>query len=287
MAKIAFLGAGAMGLHVIRNFLKAGHETTVYNRSRKNLSILKDAGAIISATPKEAVQDAEYIFAMVRDDQASQAVWFGENGAAYGLTAATVAIEMSTLSAGWVDVLASDIVKTGAGFLVAPVLGTRPQAEAARLIYLAGGDAGVLEKVRPVLESTSSAVHYVGTYRQAAAMKLAVNALYGVQVAIWAEMLALLATQGIDNYKAVEILNTLPTTSPALQVAGSLIAAQKYMPMFPIQLVEKDFGYAVDMAQAGGIDAKTLKVVRDVYAEAMRRGFGDDNIVGVAQIHSR
>jgi 3-hydroxyisobutyrate dehydrogenase-like beta-hydroxyacid dehydrogenase len=115
-------------------------------------------------------------------------------------------------------------------------------------------------------------------------MKLAANALYGVQVAIWAEMLTLLDRQGVGAAQAVEVLNTLPITSPALQGAGRLMAAGQYAPMFPIELVAKDFGYALATAQALGAATPTLATVHALYADAAARGYGNDNIVGIKRL---
>jgi len=118
------------------------------------------------------------------------------------------------------------------------------------LIYLAGGDQAILEKIKPLLAATSRAIHRMGAVGSAAVMKLAVNAQYGVQVAILAEMLTLLERLEIAPESAVEILNTLPTTSPAMQMAGKLMATKKYDPMFPIELVEKDFSNGLSLARS-------------------------------------
>jgi 3-hydroxyisobutyrate dehydrogenase len=115
-------------------------------------------------------------------------------------------------------------------------------------------------------------------------MKLAVNAQYSAQVAIWAETLVVLAGAGIETAQAVEVLNTLPTTSPALQIGGALMAAAQYMPLFPIDLVQKDLGYARTLAQELGIPTPTLDAVYGLYADANARGYGNDNIVGVKQV---
>ncbi len=64
------------------------------------------------------------------------------------------------------------------------------------------------------------------------------------------------------------------------------MAAKKYLPMFPIELVEKDFGYAEDLAGSSGIEAPIIKAVRAVYARTKEQGYGDDHIVGVAQLFS-
>lgn len=285
MTKITVLGLGAMGSRMARNFLKAGYTVTLYNRSPERAVALRAEGAVLAPTPRAAAEGADVIISMVRDDEASRAIWLSaDTGAIHGLGTGTVAIESSTLTPGWVSELAGKLRATGAAFVEAPVLGTRPQAEAAQLIYLVGGAAADLARVEEVLKATSSVIHHVGGIGSGAAMKLAVNTLYGVQVAIWAEMLALLDTQGITPARAVEVLNTLPTTSPALQGAGKLMAAQNYAPLFPIELVEKDFGYALATARTLGVATPTLATVHAIYADAKARGYGSDNIVGVKQV---
>jgi len=283
--KIAVLGLGAMGSRMALRWLNAGHEVIVWNRTPDKTEALRAENAEVAATPKEAAHKADVVVAMLRDNDASQQVWLDERvGAIHGLNGGVIAIESSTLFPEWIIELSGRISETGASFVEAPVLGTRPQAEAGQLIYLAGGDPSVLEKIRPLLAATSRAIHHMGAVGSAAAMKLAVNAQYGVQVAIWAEMLALLERLEIVPETAVEILNTLPTTSPAMQMAGKLMAAKKYDPMFPIELVEKDLSYGLKLAEKVKLKIPVLDVVRSVYAQAKAHGYGDDNIVGVAQL---
>ncbi|MEX1329992.1 MAG: NAD(P)-dependent oxidoreductase [Desulfobacterales bacterium] len=283
--KIAVLGIGAMGSRMAIRWLNAGYQVTVWNRTPDKTNALIAENAEVAATPRDAALGAEVVVSMVRDNDASQQVWLTEGtGAIYGLNSGAIAIESSTLSPDWIVELSGRISEIGVSFIEAPVLGSRPQAEGGQLIYLAGGDPSVLEKIKPLLAATSGAIHHVGAVGSAAAMKLAVNAIYGVQVAIWAEMLALLKRLEITPENAVEILNTLPTTSPAMQMAGKLMAAKKYEPMFPIELVEKDLGYGLKLAENAKLKIPVLDVVRSVYGQAKANGYGDDNIVGVAQL---
>ena len=286
--KIAVLGLGAMGSRMALRWLKAGYEVIVWNRTPQKSETLKNENAKVAASPREAAHRADVVVSMVRDNDASHQVWLTEGtGAIHGLNAGAIAIESSTLTPDWILRLSGKISETGASFIEAPVLGTRPQAEAGQLIYLAGGDPSVIEKIKPLLAATSGTIHHIGDFGAATVMKLAVNAMYGVQVAIWAEMLALLNRQEIGSETAVEILNTLPTTSPAMQMAGKLMAAKKYDPMFPIELVEKDLSYALKLAEDLKIRTPTLETVKSVYARAKAQGYGGDNIVGLAQLFEK
>lgn len=286
MNKITILGVGAMGSRIAQNFLNAGFDVTIYNRSSERTEALRANGAKVANSPKEAVAEADFVLSVVRDVEASREVWLADaTGAIHGLKKNTVAIESSTVTPFWVKELSKEVARIGAHFLEAPMLGSRPQAEAKQLIYLVGGDETVLEKTQKVLQTNSGSIYHLGEIGTATAMKLAVNAQYGVQVAIWAETLSMLEKNGIAPATAVEILNALPTTSAALQVGGKLMAAENYSAMFPIELVEKDFAYALDLAKSVALDAPTLQAVRAVFAQAIEKGYGNDNIIGLKQLY--
>src|SRR5271156_963909 len=115
--RIAVLGLGAMGSRIATRLLGAGHPVSVYNRSPGPLRALEAAGAVAENTPRAAVEGAEIVIAMVRDNEASRALWCDQhNGALKGLDAGAIAIESSTLTPGWVKELAALVHKTGAGF---------------------------------------------------------------------------------------------------------------------------------------------------------------------------
>ncbi len=107
MQNIALLGLGVMGSGMAANWLDKGFAVTVWNRTRAKADPLVAKGARIAATPREAAKDADIIVAMVTDDAASRSVWLGNDGALAGAKAGAVAIEMSTLTPGWLHELAA------------------------------------------------------------------------------------------------------------------------------------------------------------------------------------
>ncbi|MEO1593030.1 MAG: NAD(P)-dependent oxidoreductase, partial [Cyanobacteria bacterium J06632_22] len=185
MQQIALLGTGAMGARLAQNLMQAGYAVTVYNRTRARAEVLIDQGATYAATPCKAAEGADVVISMVRDDAASRQVWLAaKTGAIQGLKRGAVAISASTLTVDWTRQLSKALGDQNQPFLVLPVVGSRPQAEAKSLIGLLGGDTEVFAQVHPVLSSAGiSNIHAIGTPTQAMAMKLAVNALFGIQVA--------------------------------------------------------------------------------------------------------
>lgn len=285
MTNITILGAGAMGSRMAMNLLDAGYAVTVFNRTQKRALPLQQGGALVSASPIEAVKDADIVISMLRDDEASSAVWLNEKtGALLGLQKNAIAIECSTLSLDWCLQLASQIKSTGADFLDAPVVGSRPQAETHQLIHLVGGDAQVLARARNVLGESAAAIHHIGPVGAGMSMKLAANGIFGVQVAALSEILCMLEQAGISKKSAIDILNELPVTSPALKGIGTLMAAGNHTPLFPIDLVEKDFAYIQKLAKNTPLDPRMITAARKSYQIARNKGFGADNISGVIQI---
>ncbi|MEM7586809.1 MAG: NAD(P)-dependent oxidoreductase [Acidobacteriota bacterium] len=284
---LAILGLGAMGSRMARRLLDAGYPVTVFNRSPERCQALAELGARVAATPREAASGSETVLSMVRDEAASRAVWLHpEDGAIHGLSADSIAIESSTLTRDWTSELAATL-EGRAAFLDAPVVGSRPQAEAGQLIYLVGGEAEALERVRPVFEVLGGAVHHLGDAGSGTALKLAVNALFGIQVAALGELIGLLRRAGIASDQAAGVLSQLPVTSPAAQAAVQAIAARSFAPLFPIELVEKDLRYLLASGEQLSAALPLSEAARATYAQARDAGYGDDNITGIAQLFDR
>lgn len=287
MSQIAVLGTGAMGSRMAVNLLKQGHEVTVWNRGKEKLKPLVALGAIAASTPLAAVQNADFAISMVRDDKASEQVWLTkETGAIHGMKRNAVAIESSTLTVKWVIQLAQQFVDRDLSFLDAPVAGSRPQAEAAQLIYLVGGQATDVETATPIFDALGEATHHAGDIGSGTAVKLAVNTLFGVQAAAMAELIGFMRLCGIVPNKAVEILSATPVCSPVANALAEAMVAEKFSPMFPIDLVEKDLGYLSATAAEHQAAVPVGKSAREVFQRAIAQGYGSQNITGVAQLYA-
>lgn len=287
MANITFIGMGAMGSRMALNLVNAGHNVCVWNRNSDRTLPLVEAGAIAAKSPREASKNADFVVSMLRDDEAFKAAWCdGENGAIRGMKASAIALDCSTLTVEWVRKLNQCCAEKGIRFLDAPVAGSRSQAENAQLIFFVGGDISSFELAKPVLEAMGSVTHYAGSNGAGACLKLAVNALFGTQLATIAELLGLFKAAGLDVSHAVEILSSTPVCSPAAKMAASAMSAGNHAPMFPIDLVEKDFSYAAATAQKNDLSLPVTRSVWSTFQHAKERGFGDDNITGIAKLYS-
>ena len=286
MAKVTVLGMGAMGSRMAISLLKAGHEVTVWNRTPSKAELVEEAGAKVADTPRNAVKQAEFVISMVRDDEASKQVWLDPDGAIATLEPNVVAIESSTLTLAWTKELAQQFQAREIAFLDAPVAGTRPQAEAAQLIYFVGGDGKTFTSAEPILQTMGSAVHHAGSIGSGMTIKLAVNSLFAIQLSALGELIGLMGGCGLDETKAVELLSSTPVCSPAAKMAAGAMVSGKFAPLFPIDLVAKDMSYAIKTARANNATLPLVETTYKVCAEAIARGYGDDNITGLVKLYS-
>ena len=286
MTNVAFLGLGAMGTRMAANLLKAGHQLTVWNRTASAAEALVQKGAKQAATPKEAAQGAEYIIAMVRDDEASRDVWLHEKtGALAGMAHGTVAIESSTLTPHWVRELAKEVTGRDFAFLEAPVSGSRPQAEAGQLVYLLGGDEATADRAEPLLKAMGSTINLTGPVGCGALTKLATNAMLGIQVAAYAEIIGMLRAGGADPARSLKAVASTPVWAPVANYLTGSMLSENFAPQFPVTLIDKDFRYALEVS--GGAERTPLiAAVHTVFQTGIDQGLGDLNMTSVAKLYS-
>lgn len=282
---IAFLGLGAMGARMAAQLAKAGYPVTVWNRDPAKAAPLLAQGATLAATPRAAVQSAAVVISMVTDDVAARSVWLdAHTGAVAALQPNAIAMECSTVTPAWVRQLAESVQSRGAQLLDAPVAGSRPQAEAAQLVFMVGGDSTALEEVRPVLHAMASKVLHVGTVGQGTVLKLAVNALFAAQLQSVAELLGFLTRNGYAVEQAAQWLEEFPIVAPPIAAAAKMMAAGNTTPLFTIDLIEKDLGYLLDTARASGVQLPGADSARAAFQRAQQQGLGSAHVTGLAAV---
>lgn len=287
MSRIAFLGIGAMGGRMARRLIAAGHALQVWNRTPEAAAPLQAAGARLAESPRACAREAEIVFSMLTDDAASRSVWLDEGiGAMAGVSPGALVVECGTVTPAWISAFGAAAQAARALPVDAPVAGSRPQAEAGKLIFFLGGAPAARAALRPTLSSMAGAVHEIGDLGQGARMKLAVNALFAGQVALAAELSAFLAAGGLPAGSATDILAALPVTSPAMAAALSGMASGAFAPQFPIDLMEKDLRYIAETARAQGGVTPVSVAVGERFAAAQAAGHGAENITAIARLYS-
>lgn len=285
MTRIAFLGLGAMGTRMAASLLAGGFDLTAWNRDPAKTREIAEKGAKMGASPRAAAMGADIVIAMLRDDEASARVWLDpQDGALLAMRPGAIAIESSTLSLRATRNLATAARNYGVAFLDAPVVGSRPQAEARQLIHLVGGEAEILSRAQPALKTIGGSIHHAGPTSAGMALKLAINALFAVQVAASAEILAALERQGVSPARASDIIGATPVASPSAKSAMASMIASAYAPLFPVGLAAKDLGYALDAAQDNATSMRIIQAAQAMFNAAVAQGLGEEHLTAVRKL---
>ncbi|HEY3624729.1 MAG TPA: NAD(P)-dependent oxidoreductase [Terracidiphilus sp.] len=282
--RVALLGLGTMGHGMALNLLKAGFPLTVWNRTQEKARPLGQAGATIAETPAQAAKNAGVVLAMLSEDEASRAAWLGPGGALAAMPSESIAVECSTLSPGWIAELHDAVTTRGLRLVEAPVTGSRPQAEAAQLNFLAGADEQTLRAVTPVLRSMSKEIVHLGPVGSGAQMKLINNFLCAVQVTSFAEALEWIERTGLQRDAALDFLKRGAPGSGILSVMSERMTRRTYDVNFLLRLMAKDLRYARAAAAQLGIDLSTSVPAQELFRRAEEQGYGEKDMAAVAEV---
>jgi 3-hydroxyisobutyrate dehydrogenase len=282
--KVAILGLGIMGSGMASRLISENFPLTVYNRNREKCASFASHGAFAAETPREAASRSEIVIGMVANDEASGAIWLGENGALAGVGPGSLLIECSTLSSNWIHELSAKASERGCTFLDAPVTGTKPHAASGELVFLVGGPHEAVLTAQPVFSVLGRETLHLGPTGSGALMKLVNNFICGVQAASLAEGLRLVDAGGLDRTKALSILTSGAPGSGIVKRVADRVSANEYTPNFALRWMAKDLSYAVKEASARKVSLQTAAAASSIFQRAVAEGHGDEDFSAVTKV---
>jgi 3-hydroxyisobutyrate dehydrogenase-like beta-hydroxyacid dehydrogenase len=284
--KISFIGLGSMGLPMAANLLKAGHQLTVYNRTRERAESLAQQGARVAGSPREAAAGVDVLITMLADDAAVEAVMFGNDGAVAGLNRGAIHVSMSTIGHAFSRRLASEHSARGQKYVAAPVFGRPDAAQAAKLSIVVAGPDDAVERCQPLFEALGQAVEVVGEDPPVAnVVKLAGNFVLACAIEALGEAFALVRKHGVDPKRFLEIANGRLIRSPVYENYGNLIAGERYQPPgFKLRHGLKDVRLALAAGEEVTAPLPLASLLRDHYLMAMARDWGDLDWAALAKL---
>jgi 3-hydroxyisobutyrate dehydrogenase-like beta-hydroxyacid dehydrogenase len=282
--RIGFLGLGTVGEPVANNLRKAGHELTVWNRTRSKADHIVSKGGKLAPTPKACAEGKDLVFTCLSDEKALDAVLDGPDGALAGLGQGDVLVDMSTAGVRSARSVAARVQKQGAAFVSCPILGSRTAAEQAQIVLVAGGPGVARERARPALRAVSARIFELDDPAHAALLKLCVNAVGGAMVTAFAEALALGGAGGLPVSRIVEVIQASSFHSPLFLIKGELVEKKDFAPRFAIGLAEKDQRLAQEAAAQLRLKLPVNEAVRRLFSDAVESGKGDRDTAAVAEL---
>jgi len=278
--RVGFIGLGNMGEPLAGFVLKAGFPLVVHDIRREAAATLLERGAVWAESPRDLTTQCDVICTCVPGPPEMQAVMLGPNGVLEGLRPGSAVIDHTTNAPGVVREVGVAIQARGAQLLDAPLDGGREGALEGQLTLFVGGDDAVLRRVKPVLDTFSRSVVWVGELGAGSVTKLVHNALAMSIDLLLAECLTLGAKAGVAVPRLVEAFRegcivsqnmTFTKRMPATLFRGDFAAR------FALALAYKDFRLAGDLATQHGVATRLLDLCQIELLEAMNRGWGDQD----------
>jgi 3-hydroxyisobutyrate dehydrogenase len=282
--RVAFLGLGIMGGPMAANLARSGRDLVVWNRTRATAErFAEEYGATVAGSPAEGATEASVAITMVPDSPEVEAVLFGPDGAAGGLGAGDLAIDMSTISPAASVAIGERLREQEVGFLDAPVSGSRPKAEDGTLTIMAGGQAADFERARPVLEVMGELIVHVGPQGHGSLVKLINNTLAAINAAALAEALELARTAGLDTDALRTVVAASSGASTMLALKAEPMLSGDYEPLFKLEHMLKDVRHYLREAARQGAPVRLGTVAEHLYAAADERGLGERDFAAVIE----
>jgi 3-hydroxyisobutyrate dehydrogenase-like beta-hydroxyacid dehydrogenase len=263
---IGLIGLGLMGRPMGMNLIKAGYALTVWNRTASRADELVAAGAKLAKSPQEVAAACDFLLTMVSDPPALEEVLWGSQGAMQALKRGSIYVDSSTISPTMARKIASACGERGVRFLDAPVTGGDWGAKKGELVFMIGGEAETLKEAEPILGVMGKKLFHLGPNGAGQTIKLAMNMILALQVGALAEALALVTGAGLQGEKLVEVLQSSMARSGVLDVKAPNLLKGEYVPSFPLRLMHKDLGLALDLANQLGVALPTTAAARETYS---------------------
>jgi 3-hydroxyisobutyrate dehydrogenase-like beta-hydroxyacid dehydrogenase len=284
--KVGFIGLGNMGSAIARNLIKAGHDLTVYNRTRSRAELFASLGARIAETPSEAAANAEVLITMLAHDAAVEAVIFAPGNAIQALPDGAVHISMSTISVALSRRLAEAHGERKQRYVAATVFGRPDVAAAGKLWVVAGGAAAPIARCQPLFDAIGQKTFMAGDEAPAAnAIKLAGNFMITTVIESLAEAFAFGRKSGVDPHTFLDILTNSLFPGPVYQTYGNMIASDRFEPAgFKLPLGFKDNRLLITAAEEATVPMPMASLIHDRFLAALARGLGESDWAAIARL---
>ena len=283
--KAGFIGLGNMGQPMARNLIKAGHGLLVYNRTRSRADELAGEGAVVAASAEEACTPG-VVMTMLADDAAVEGTVFGNGGILKALPEGGIHVSFSTIGVALARRLAELHRQRRQDFVASPVFGRPQAAEAAKLLVVAAGPGGAVERCRSLFEAVGDRLFVLGSEAAAAnALKLGGNLLIASMLEALGEAFALMRKSGIEPAQFLQIVNGSLFKSPVYENYGKILIEERFQPPgFKMGLGLKDVRLVLAAGEAVNVPLPLASLIRDHLISGIARGFGELDWSAVAKV---
>lgn len=287
MADLGFIGLGRMGGEMAGRLLGKGHRVKGYNRTRSKVEWLIERGMEWADSPRAVCESAEFIFVVVRDSAALEAVADGPEGFLAGLKTGQVVVDVSTVSPETSRAIAQKVRGKSADMVDAPVSGSVSTVREGKLSVMVGGRKQTFDQVLQVLQDLGPKVTHVGDNGLALSIKIATSLGVAVQMLAFSEAVLLAEKSGIARDVAVDVLIHSVIGSPMLQYRGPFVLRMPDEAWFDVNMMRKDLALALDMGRRLDVPLPTSAVTNEFLSAARGMGLAREDFAVVFEVLAR
>ena len=285
---IGFIGAGTMGLPMVKNLLQAKFLVTVFDLNTAAAKDAVTAGATPAASAQDVATNTEIIITMLPNTHDVETVLFSENSICQGLTAGKLLIDMSSVSPEATVEFAARINALGCEYLDAPVSGGEVGAISGKMTIMVGGPEAAFNRAKPAFDAMGSTVTLIGTRNgDGQVCKVANQIIGGVMVNAVAEALLFADKAGADAAKVREALLGGAVRSFILENHGGRMLDRNFNPTFRANLQRKDLNLAIEACQKLNLVLPQATAAWETYNATIAGGDGDNDAISVLKTLER
>jgi L-threonate 2-dehydrogenase len=273
---VGLIGAGAMGMGIVRSLLRAGIATHVRDIRAEAEAAASSLGARIAASPAELARACRIAIIVVVDDAQVEAVLFAGDGAVGGFRDGGIVMLSSTLDPDYVSALGPRLASRRIALVDAPVSGGPKRAAEGTMTLMVAGPDDVLTDLELVFARIAGRVFRVGSVAgEAARFKIVNNLLAAVNLAAGAEALALAVRAGLDPRQVVDVIDASSGASWIMTDRMPRALAGDFTPRAAAKILTKDVRIAAEFAARLGVEAPFARAARDAFRRLVEEGYGD------------
>jgi 3-hydroxyisobutyrate dehydrogenase-like beta-hydroxyacid dehydrogenase len=280
--EVGFIGLGIMGSRQAANLRRAGHDLTVFNRTREKAEqwAAEHGGTVVDG-PREVAEASDVVITMlVNGAQVQDAVDQALEGAREG----ALFVDMSTIAPSDARRIGAALKERGHGFVDAPVTGSAPRAEDGTLTIMCGGSEEDLDRARPLFEAMGEKIVHAGEVGQGQAVKVISNSVSATNCAVLAQALVAGRHAGVDLDALLEVMGTGSANSTMLQLKGRPMLEHDFSPLFKLEHMLKDVRLCLDETRAAGTGFPFAALAGELYAMGVGRGLGEQDFAAVIEV---
>ncbi len=281
MTKIAWIGAGKMGLPICKRLKAAGHDVRVLARRSEQAKALGESGFTVSTTVPDLITGADIVFTAVSDDQALHDVVLN-SAFKSALSPSTTYIDMSTVSPAISANIAAHLPASVA-YLRSPVSGSTGMAEAGTLTALVSGPKQVFDRVSDIFAIFTKKAFHLGESEEARFLKLAINSMVAATSVLLGEAMAFGLKGGMTHAAMLEVITQSAVASPLIGYKKDMIISGDYRPAATLNMLKKDLDLLLATAKEQHTLLPVNSMIRDIYAVASDNGLGGKDFFVLVQ----